>query len=460
MADEDLVLELDPLAEECMTLDLAVRADDDPSLDLYERTDVRIVANAAAVEVGERAHDNIPSEVDLVDETKRSIVHRRMHHYIRHVLEEVIRKLVRPPPAGTQGNLIMRLITYTDTRELGGADLSLMHLLAFLEPEIEATVMGVSPRIVERIAAARPGTRTLVVPRPSNDHDWRTLATHVSALRGLRPDVLHASLASPWSCQYAIAAAALVRRPRVVAVYQLPMPPVNRRQRMTKRVTSRAVDRHVGVGVRTSREVEDLIGLRAGSVRTIHNGVPDVEADAAPRLATGPIVGAVGRLAFQKGFYVLLRAMRDVDNATVVIVGDGEDRGQLEALARRLGVADRTIWAGWSDDVRSQVRSFDVFALPSRFEGFPLAVLEALLAERPVVAADVGSVGEAVIQGETGFLVRPDDPGALAAALRQLIGDSELQRRMGARGRRLVLGRFTARDMARSFSELYAELLE
>jgi glycosyltransferase involved in cell wall biosynthesis len=354
----------------------------------------------------------------------------------------------------------MRLVTYTDTQELGGADLSLMHLLGSLESEIDATVVGVTEAIVERIAAARPGTGTLVIPRPRNDHDWRNLATHVSALRTLRPDVLHLSLASPWSCQYAIAAAGLVRRPRVVAVYQLPVPPVNTRQRLTKRITSRAVDSHVGVGVRTSRVIEELVGLRVGSVQTIHNGVPDVDADAAPRLAAGPIVGAVGRLAFQKGFDVLLRAMREVDNATVVIVGDGEDREQLEALANRLGVADRTIWAGWSDDVRSQVRAFDVFALPSRFEGFPLAVLEALLAERPVVAADVGSVGEAVIPGETGFLVQPDDPGALAAAIRQLIGDAELQRRMGARGRRLVLGRFTARDMARSFSELYAELLE
>lgn len=353
----------------------------------------------------------------------------------------------------------MRLVTYTDTQELGGADLSLMHLLGSLEPEIDATVVGVAQPIVDRIAAARPGTRTLVVPRPRNDHDWRNLATHVSALRTLRPDVLHASLASPWSCQYAIAAAALVRRPRVVAVYQLPVPPVNARQRLTKRVTSRAVDCHVGVGVRTSREIEDLIGLKVGSVRTIHNGVPDVEADAAPRLAPGPIIGTVGRLAFQKGFDVLLRAMRDVDNATVVIVGDGEDRGQLQALASRLGVADRTIWAGWSDDVRSHVRSFDVFVLPSRFEGFPLAVLEALLAERPVVAADVGSVGEAVITGETGFLVPPDDAGALAAAIRQLLDDDELQRRMGARGRSLVLDRFTAAHMARSFSDLYGELL-
>lgn len=353
----------------------------------------------------------------------------------------------------------MKLLTYTDTEELGGADLSLMHLLDNLEPEIEAAVVGVKRPIVDRIAAARPGTRTVVVPRPRNDHDWRSLATHVSTLRTLRPDILHASLASPWSCQYAIAAAALVRRPRVVAVYQLPVPPVNARQRFAKRVTSRAVDVHVGVGERTSRTVEQLIGLRTGSVRTIHNGVPDVHVDAAPPRTTGRVVGAVGRLAFQKGFDVLLRAMREVDNATLVIIGDGEDRTSLEALAADLGVADRTVWAGWDDDVRSHIRSFDVFVLPSRFEGFPLVVLEALLVERPVVATDVGSVGEAVIPGETGLLIPPDDPSALAAAIGQLLDDAELGRRLGAHGRHLVLSRFTAAHMARSFSHLYIELL-
>jgi glycosyltransferase involved in cell wall biosynthesis len=353
----------------------------------------------------------------------------------------------------------MRLVTYTDTKELGGADLSLMHLLGNLEPGIEAAVVGASRPIVDKIAAARPGTQTLVVPRPRNDHDWSSLARHVATLRRLRPDVLHVSLASPWTCQYAIAAAGLLRRPRVVAVYQLPVPPVNTRQRLAKRVTSMAVDRHVGVGVRTSREVEGLIGLRAGAVQTIYNGVPDLDAEAAPRLAAGPIVGAVGRLAFQKGFDLLLRAMRDVEAATLVLIGDGEDRMQLQELATRLGVAGRTIWAGWSDDVRAHVRSFDVFVLPSRFEGFPLAVLEALLAKKPVVATDVGSVGEAVITGETGFLVPPDDVDALAAAIRQLLADDQLQHRMGERGRQLVLSRFTAAQMARSFSELYGELL-
>jgi len=106
----------------------------------------------------------------------------------------------------------------------------------------------------------------------------------------------------------------------------------------------------------------------------------------------------------------------------------------------------------------SLLPSFDVVAFPSRFEGFPLAVLEAMLAERPVVASDVGSVAEAVRPGETGLLVPAEDPAALASALAELLAHSERRRALGARGRALVLERYTDTAMAGGFESLYAEL--
>ena len=161
----------------------------------------------------------------------------------------------------------VRLVAYTDNVELGGADISMSHVLARLDPSIEVTVLGVRRQIVERIAAGRNGSATRIVPRPRSGHDWTSLRAHVRALREIDPDIVHANLSSPWSCQYCIAA----RRPRcaiprVVAVYQLAVPPISRAQWRAKRLTARAVDRHVGVGERTSREVENLVGLPAGSV--------------------------------------------------------------------------------------------------------------------------------------------------------------------------------------------------
>jgi glycosyltransferase involved in cell wall biosynthesis len=336
----------------------------------------------------------------------------------------------------------MRLLAYTDAPELGGGDLSLAHLLARLDPSVAVTVMGVQPPIVERIAAARPGTATRVVPSQRSGHDVRALLGHVHAVRDIAPDIVHANLASPWSCQYGIAAAEILRRPRVVAVYQLPVPPISKAQWRAKRLTVRGVHRHVGVGERTSREVEALVGLEPRE-----------------RVNQGPVVGAFGRLEEQKGFDVLIRAVADLDGASLVLVGDGSERARLEDLARRVGVADRITWTGWQDDPRAYLPTFDVLAFPSRFEGFPLAILEALLGRSAVVASDVGSVGEVVVDGETGLLVPRDDPRALARAIRRLLDDAELRVRVGDAGRRLVLDRFTAEHMTRSFESLYDELL-
>jgi glycosyltransferase involved in cell wall biosynthesis len=142
-----------------------------------------------------------------------------------------------------------------------------------------------------------------------------------------------------------------------------------------------------------------------------------------------------------------------------VLVGDGGERAALERLAAELALDGRLAFTGWSEEARAQLASFDVFVLPSRYEGFPLAVVEAMMAGLPVVASDVGSVREAVRDGATGLLVPPNDPGALAAAVGRLLADPGRAREMGRAGRRLALERYTAAAMARSFECLYDEIL-
>jgi len=144
-----------------------------------------------------------------------------------------------------------------------------------------------------------------------------------------------------------------------------------------------------------------------------------------------------------------------IENMTSEVFGSGGG----ERLASELGVAGRVRWEGWVHEPRRRLQTFDVLAVPSRFEGFPLVVLEALLARTAVVAADVGSVGEAVVDGETGLLVPPHDAGALAAALGRALADPVLRSRLGEAGRRRVLDSFTAEHMAHGFERLYDELL-
>jgi glycosyltransferase involved in cell wall biosynthesis len=169
-------------------------------------------------------------------------------------------------------------------------------------------------------------------------------------------------------------------------------------------------------------------------------------------------VGSLGRLTEQKGYDVLVRSLAQLPEVHAVIVGDGEERAPLEGLARELGVAERLHILGWQDDPRSYLTSLDVFVLPSRFEGFPLSIVEAMQAGLPVVAADVGSIAEALDDERAGTLVPPDEPEALARALRELLDDDERRVRLGAHARDIALRRHTSRAMADGFMRIYEEL--
>jgi glycosyltransferase involved in cell wall biosynthesis len=354
---------------------------------------------------------------------------------------------------------VTEIAVYSDSTLFGGAETSLGHLLAELDDGLDLVVLGVDREVVERLAARRPTARAEVLPAVRTKRDVGAFAAHVRALRRIRPDVLHTNLTTPASCRYALLAAALVPSVRTVAVEQLPYPLSGRLQRGLKRFTSRRLAAHVAVGEGAAREVEALVGLPPGSIRSIRNGVPDAVLEPLVRPFERPTIGSVGRLDGQKGYDVLLHALAALPDAALVLVGDGPERSRLEALTAELGLGERVRFTGWQAEPRRHLTTVDVFGLPSRFEGFPLAVVEAMLAELPVVATTVGSVPEAVRDGETGLLVPPDDPAALAAALRRLLSDPALRLRLGRQGRALALEHFTAAAMARSFERLYAEIL-
>lgn len=153
-----------------------------------------------------------------------------------------------------------------------------------------------------------------------------------------------------------------------------------------------------------------------------------------PRQDGQLVVGSIGRLDAMKGHDVLLRAIAQVEGTQAVILGEGEQRQALEQLAINLGISDRVNLLGWVDHPRAYLSAFDIVALPSRSEGFPLAIVEAMLAARPVVATRVGSVAEAVIDNETGLLVEKDDVQGLALAMQRLVDDPILRDRLGQRG--------------------------
>jgi glycosyltransferase involved in cell wall biosynthesis len=175
-----------------------------------------------------------------------------------------------------------------------------------------------------------------------------------------------------------------------------------------------------------------------------------------------PLVVGVGRLDPQKGFDILIEAAARMDSARpplVVICGEGPDRADLEARVAALGLSSRVRLLGNRRDAKAIMACADVFCMPSRWEGSPLALHEALSAGRPVVATATGGIPELLAFGEAGLLISPEDPSALAAAVGRVLTDQDLAARLSARAREAAAAWPDAAATARRVADLYEELL-
>lgn len=286
-------------------------------------------------------------------------------------------------------------------------------------------------------------------------------------IRGLRPAAIHAHSFGP--LVYAVPARWLAGGTRLVNTehsieYLLERPDFRR----TLRFMSRSIDRFVVLGERMRRYYASEIGVPPASLRVIPNGVATLEPTTAARraaaraalgLGDGFCVTTVGRLAPEKNFPMLIeafaKATREEPTSRLVFVGDGSERAPLEALAARLGVAERVLFAGWRKDVAELLPAFDLFVLSSFSEGLPMSMLEAMSAGVPVVSTAVGDIPEVITSSESGLLVPPRDPDALANAIGAMLGSPDLRTRAGDAGRALVLGRYSRAAMVDAYLEAY-----
>lgn len=352
----------------------------------------------------------------------------------------------------------LRVVVYTDSAGIGGAEISLGHLVATASPALEITVLGVSAQVVNAIAARRSSSTAIVLPATG----MKSAIAHFATLQRLQPDIVHCNLCTPWAGAIGLLAALSLPKARVVRVDQLPLRTTAAIALWRTRILSLRVDAHVAVGEASARRMEDFYALGRDSVISIPNGVPDLETTPAPlppRSAGELVVGSVGRLDAMKAHDVLLRSIAQVSGVRGVILGEGAERTALERLAAELGIADRVSLPGWVENPREYLPQFDVVVLPSRSEGFPLAMVEAMLAARPVIATRVGSMPEAVIPGETGILIEKNDVTGLAQALEQLRDRRSCCEQLGQQARQLAVDRFTVEAMTTRYEQLWSKLI-
>jgi glycosyltransferase involved in cell wall biosynthesis len=363
--------------------------------------------------------------------------------------------------------------------EIGGAETLALHLAERLDPERDERILCVT-RWDDEVAGREParsavrrldeaGVRVLGIERRSRASlgAWRKL---VRFLRAEDVDVIHAHKFG--SNVWAVLFGRLARVPAIVAhEHMWNYESSGRARHWLDRVwIARGADALIAVSEEGRRQMIELEGVRPQDVLYIRNGVPDVGAGDPGKLRAElgigpgePVIGTVAQLRPEKALEVLVEAAALLRERRpglhVLIAGEGDERPGLEELIRARGLEGAVHLLGYRADVPNVLAALDVAVCCSDFEGGPLSVMEYMGAALPIVATDVGGLPELVRPGETGALVPPRDPRALADAAEALLDDPEQRRELGERARALRRAEYSLEVWVERMEALYDELL-
>lgn len=304
------------------------------------------------------------------------------------------------------------------------------------------------------------GIPTFRYPFPSAVN-WSCVQTLVNEVRSFRPDVIHTHEFS--MAVYGMLASRLVGVPHVFTLHGNPGVLDAARRRFALRVAA-SLSTGVAVSEATRRDYCDAIGLAHDALVVIQNGVPcpvrtgkDVRAEFGINRSTKVFL-ALGTLTHRKGHVDLIRACSQIPSSLdwrLLIAGRPDDAAEdIASTIAACGLEQRVSLLGVRADVGDLLAACDVFVMPSRWEGLPLAVLEAMHSGRPVVATRCNGIPEAITDGSTGLLVNPGDVNGLFANLMRLCEDAVLTERLTVQAISEAERRFSIRAMTDAYEQL------
>ncbi|HYC83380.1 MAG TPA: glycosyltransferase, partial [Candidatus Paceibacterota bacterium] len=324
------------------------------------------------------------------------------------------------------------------------------------------------------------GIRTIVIPELLRDinfsADLKSLLALVKILRQEKPDVIH--LNSTKIGGLGSVAGRLASVPKII--YTAHGWASNEDRTPIKKIvmmffewlTALLCDRVITVAGREFDQAKGWPGIKRKLSR-IYNGIGPVSFltrdEARPGLCkknpsltehqSNIWIGSVAELHPNKGLDILIEAVHDIAithaGFSVVLIGDGEEFNALEKIIRERNLSSVVHLLGRVDNARDYLKAFDIFALPSRKEGFPYALLEAGAAGLPVVTTKVGGIPEIITDQETGILIEPKNKEALAEALLSLLTDSKLRDKLGSGLQQKVQREFALETMISQTRQLY-----
>jgi len=264
-------------------------------------------------------------------------------------------------------------------------------------------------------------------------------------------------------------ASVLAPGPRVIVARRVIFPPRGRVNRWLKYL--HGIDNYIAVSYAV-RDTLTAAGVPGERIAVVPSGVDcDRFAGAVPAglrascclPVSARLIGTVGHLEHGKGQQDLINAAAllasELPDVFFVLVGEGAGRAALEQQAASLGIGDRVIFTGFRTDVPAVLADLDLFAMPSHAEGLCTAAVEAMAAGLPVIGTSVGGLVEVVADGQTGLLVPPKNPEALAGAIRRLMADEPVRRQMAAAARARAFDRFGVKNMVELTIQVYEQTL-
>ncbi len=313
------------------------------------------------------------------------------------------------------------------------------------------------------------GITVYLIPQKKHGTDYFSFLKVAKLLRKIKPDVIHTHNTQPFID--GVIAALLCGVKRVIHTDHARSFPDKRRYMFAEWVMSHFAFRVVGVSDHTSMNLMKYEHISVSKIETIPNGIDpaayQIQIDKSKKRQelglpkSGPILGVAVRLCEQKGVSYLLKAfvsvVKHIPQAVLVIAGDGELRSELENETKQLGIQRNVFFLGLRLDIAELLKLFDVYVLPSLWEGLPMILLEAMAAGCPVIASNVGGVSTAIIDGKTGILVNPAEHVQLTDAIIGLLSDGHRREEFSSNGSKLFYEQFDSKIAVQKYSQLYVQ---
>jgi glycosyltransferase involved in cell wall biosynthesis len=382
----------------------------------------------------------------------------------------------QPDRVKANGNSL-RILNVIEGLDVGGAQSVLLGILRLAnQDKFPMYVANLSRRPEDDLSErVRDWCHELTTVQTRALWDLRSVATLVKIIRRNRIDVVHTHLAG--ADVHGGVAAKITRTPVVStfhSIYEERSRYRRSRQVLFDFASRHLADRFIAVSIEVGSSHVSALGLGHGRLEVIPNApissllLPSGFSPARKReelgLDAGLLLCTASNLTATRDHATLLRALptvlADYPGLSVVILGTGPLQHELVSLAKELDIDARVRFLGTRLDAVEIMAASDVFCQPTLFEGLPVAVLEAMALGLPVVASSVSGVCECIVNGSSGILVPPRDPGALADALCALLGSEERRRALGCAATNRVHKHFDAGEWIRRVEEVYVSLAD